>query len=1054
MKRPALLLREKERLNALKSYRILDSGKEKEFNRITELASLICGTPMSLITLIDEKRQWFKASVGVDITETPRELAFCQYTILDAGILEVEDTTKDERFKDNIMVTGEPNVRFYAGYPLIDRNGHALGALCVVSPTPHTLNEAQKKALKLLAEEAMELIIERRRKAEARYFDSLYQLSNDLICIAGLDGYFKKVNPAFQKVLGWSTSVLLHTSFLELIHPEDLPACVEEMRKLSEGQDTRNFTARFSTADGQYKVLQWTATPEADTGSVFAIARDITLESIRDEKIKTSENNLRTFFENAEGLMCTHDLQGRFRSVNSKGASTLGYTSEELCKKSLYDLIPPNHHDLTAAYLRDIALNKTSSGLMTILHKDGSPKILLFNNVVEMDGEGNKYVIANSIDVTEKHQLEQILKRTKRMLEQTNSVARIGGWDYDLLLNKVTWSEVTRQIHGVGLDYEPEPATGIEFYKREEHRDKLREAIHFAIMEGKSWDLELLITNVQGREIWTRSIGTAEFEDGKCRRIFGTFQDIDEKKTADVALQEEKSRLFAFVTHAPAAVAMFDKELRYIAASNRWIEEYHLEGQEIIGKSHYEVFPNITQKWKDIHAKSLKGAVLKKDFDIWRPDGWDADQCLRWEVRPWYNFDGAVGGIMMFTQDITESSRQKDELSKAKVLAEQASQAKSEFLANMSHEIRTPLNGIIGFTDLVLKTPLSSVQQQYLNIVNESANSLLTIINDILDFSKIESGKLELAIERCDLHQLASQSVDMIVYQANNKNLKVVLDVPSDIPRFIWADPVRLKQVLINLLSNAVKFTSQGEIELKIDTIGPVPQQNENTMFRFSVRDTGIGIQKDKQYKIFESFSQEDSSTTKRYGGTGLGLSISNQLLALMGSKLVVDSTPGKGSTFYFDLLLEAEAAPVMVINEPVQIKNTMQVKGSDKQIKVLIAEDNLINMLLAKTIVSRIAPNSEIHEASNGLECIEYCRTNTPDLILMDVQMPEMNGYEATRQLRQEDRLGKLPIIALTAGNVKGEREKCMDAGMNDFLTKPVVEEDIARIFRKWLPE
>ncbi|WGQ07493.1 PAS domain S-box protein [Pedobacter gandavensis] len=1058
MKKPSLPIDEKERLLALKRYQILDSPAETAFDRITELASLICDAPVSLIALLDEDRQWFKSKKGISESETTKEIAFCQYTILSEAIFEIEDARKDDRFKDSILVTGAPNIRFYAGHPLVDPNGYAIGSLCVLGPEPKVLNDAQRKALTLLSKQAMELIVNRREKAEHQYFDQLYELSNDLICIAGLDGYFKKINPAFERMLGWTPSQLMAHSFLSLVHPDDLISSFGQMEQLSAGFNTTNFVCRFLTAGGDYKVLQWTATPEPGTDHVFAIARDISVENERDEKIRLSENNMRSFFENSQGLMCTHDMKGVLMSVNIAGASLLGYKPSALYGKTLFELAPPKHRAYIEQYLLEMTAHGKSSGLMTILHKNSSSRVLFYNNVVEHDLSGQKYVIVNAIDVTEKHLLERELERTTKMLEQTNEVAQIGGWDFDLIHQKLSWTAITRQIHEVSINYEPTLKKALLFYKAGENRHKMALAVQTAIETGEAWDLELLLQTKKGREIWVRVLGHADFEGGLCKRLYGTFQNIDEKKRAEIALSEEKARLSAFVTHAPAAVAMLDSKLCYIAASNRWLEEYQLQGTDLYGQSHYRVLPGMSQHWKDIHQRCLQGEVIKKEVDIWRPEGWDHDQYLRWELRPWYQFDGKIGGIMIFSQDITESSRQGLELNKAKEQAEHASLAKSEFLANMSHEIRTPLNGVIGFTDLVLKTELSPSQEQYLNIINESANALLGIINDILDFSKIESGKLELEIEKCDLYELGNQALDINSYQAQRKALEIKLNIAETLPRFIWTDSVRLRQVLINLLSNAVKFTETGEIELLILPLSPIV--NHRMDIRFQVKDTGIGIKSDKQGKVFEAFSQEDGSTTKRYGGTGLGLSISNQLLGLMNSKLELISSPGLGSTFFFDIQLQVEHGGTEDWNTVDALtKKSVQkdhlrtgMARSLRPVKVLIAEDNLINMLLAKTIVKRIAPMAQIQEAANGLECLAHCKAELPDLILMDVQMPEMNGYEATQHIRNEMELVHVPIIALTAGNVKGEKEKCILSGMNDFLSKPVLEDEIAQVFKKWL--
>ncbi len=552
---------------------------------------------------------------------------------------------------------------------------------------------------------------------------------------------------------------------------------------------------------------------------------------------------------------------------------------------------------------------------------------------------------------------------------------------------------------------------------------------------------------------------------------------------------------------------------------------------------------------------------------------------------PDVNTDNLIGLVDFLQRQIERRKKIESELRQAKELAKQATLAKSDFLSMMSHEIRTPLNGVIGFTDLLLKTNTDATQQHYLSLVNQSANSLLDIINDILDFSKIEAGKLELSIEKTDLLTVGSQVADMIKLHAHQKKLEMLLNIAPDVPRFIWVDPIRLRQILINLLSNAVKFTQQGEIELKVELIdisnGTTPG------FRFSVRDTGIGIAQQNQFKIFDAFAQEDTSTTRRFGGTGLGLAISNRLLGLMGSKLQLTSIVGTGSTFFFDiqfkamagealplpklelikrvlivddnttnqqilqamlhlkdiqtelassglealdrlrareqydavlmdyhmpyvdglatirfirheLKIPAERLPVLLLHsssedeivltacqelnvsqrliKPVKAEqlydalaqvnvhredveavnkpavNQQQPSLSLKPVTILIAEDNLVNMLLATTLIGQRLPNARLLKAVDGLQALDTFQTSQPDLVFMDIQMPQMNGYEATKAIRRLENGKRIPIIALTAGTVQGEREKCLQIGMDDYLSKPILPNLLEKIIDKWL--
>lgn len=1043
---------EQERLAALKSYQILDTLPKETFDRFTKLAAIICDVPISLVSLIDENRQWFKSQVGIEVKETPREIAFCSHTIRDDKILEIEDATNDFRFKNNPLVTSSPSIKFYAGFPLVDPNGYALGTLCVIDTKPNKLSETQKNALKLLAKSVIDLIVLQRKTQEIENFDKLFQISKDLICILSPNGEFANTNNAFKLLFGWKRSELVNKSFFDYVHPDDLELTKEKIHKLATGASTVSFAHRFISKDKTYKILEWVATPEPSTKMYFAIARDVTDAKKKEIALHYSEQKLRAFFENSTSFMCTHDLDGNLITVNSSGTRSLGYSQEELIGNSLFSFIPENRHEYIKQYLTEIKIKGKVNGLMHTQHKSGEILIWLFNNILETDPNGEKYVIGNAVDITERYRLEEDLRRTKAMMEQTNGVAKIGAWEVNLKNNKIYWTKVTKMLHEVDESFEPNVENGLSFYD-DEHI--ITAAFIKAVEEGVSYDLELRITTAKGKKLWVRTIGTPEFQNDKCVRVFGTFQDV------------------------------------------------------------------------------------------------------------------------------TENYLHRKELREAKVQAEEASVAKSEFLASMSHEIRTPLNGVIGFTDLVLKTSLNPTQHQYLTIVNQSANALLAIINDILDFSKIEAGKLELDIEKSDLFELTSQASDIITFQAQHKGLEVLLNIDPNLPRYVFIDDTRLKQVLINLLGNAIKFTEQGEIELKIYPESDL--KTEYIDFCFEVRDTGIGIHPDKQHKIFDAFSQEDASTTKKYGGTGLGLTISNRLLGLMGSKLQLKSEVGHGSTFYFKIRLKSEfgefhaedisfiktalvvddnennrlilrqmlllknikvaeaknglealqllsegkrydvvlmdyhmpymdgletiekirknfesdpaGLPIMLLHsssddekiikiceeygvnlrmvkpikmqelfnklarlnkkEPLTTETNIATDTSNKfAFNILIVEDNLINKLLAKTVISRILPNAHISEANNGLEAIENYQIQKPDLIFMDLQMPVMNGYDATKKIRAlaKDDAHQTIIVALTAGNIKGEKERCLEIGMDDFISKPFIEDDLVALFAKWL--
>ncbi|MFZ4799054.1 MAG: response regulator [Bacteroidia bacterium] len=410
--------------------------------------------------------------------------------------------------------------------------------------------------------------------------------------------------------------------------------------------------------------------------------------------------------------------------------------------------------------------------------------------------------------------------------------------------------------------------------------------------------------------------------------------------------------------------------------------------------------------------------------------------------------------VTIFKNQSDQIKKNNKQLEMSKQDADNANRAKSEFLAKMSHEIRTPLNSVVGFSDLLIKTELSASQMKYMENVNSSAKTLLDIVNDILDFSKIEAGKLNIESEVISLYDLGNQITEIIRYQVLQNNINVFVSFQNGLPEFVIGDLKRLRQILSNLMGNAVKFTHKGKIELNIETI----TDNESKMqkFRFSIIDSGIGIDLKSQQRIFKAFEQEDSSISRKLGGTGLGLTISNRLLHLMGSKLQLFSSFGIGSTFYFDIELEVlKSIKDEVVIEVIEKKEN-NIHKTDFEIlsnpTILIVDDNTVNIFLLESMLKKVMPEVKILQAKNGFDAVRMYTEEHTDLILMDVQMPEMNGYDATREIRSLETNKRIPIIGLTAGVLFGEKEKCLEAGMDEYISKPVVKETIKKVVEKWL--
>jgi PAS domain S-box-containing protein len=1039
-------------------------------------------------------------------------------------------------------------------------------------------------------------------KTDNTIFDFIQESLLDGIWYWDLDNPEEEwISPKFWSVLGYDYKAMPHkpSAWQGIINPDDFKRANELFIKHCENPEIPyDQTLRYTHKNGSIIWIRCRGLAIRDNEGrpirMLGSHQDVT-EYVKNEQKLTRNVTLLNYTQKIAGIASWElDLK----------------TNEVLWTEELYNMygfdskLPPPPYTEHMKLFTPESWEQLSSALnltrekgipyeleLRTLRKDGSKGYMWVHGEAEFDSKGEISLIKGvAQDVTAKRVAEiekdELVKRLNFALDASGD----GIWEWYPVSGETVYSRPWLEMLGYKQNELKSIDSEWSSKLHPEDTERVITEINKVIKTqefGDSFAHEYRFKNKEGNYLWILNRGKIVERNAKGEgiRLVGTHTNITELKQKEQLLKVNEARLSLAVKGVGIGIWDWDIVLDKLTWDDQMFALYGVNKNDFTNA--YEAWVNGVHEADKARGDEEIQMAIKgvKDFNTeFRVQYADGKiryiKALATVLRD--NEGNAVR--MIGTNWDTTKEKEAAEQIVAREAAEKANQAKSEFLANMSHEIRTPLNSVIGFTDLLKKTPLSIVQQQYVNSANISGHTLLGIINDILDFSKIEAGMLELDIIKSDMVQLFEESIDIVKFVAAEKDIEILLDVDLSMPRFANVDTIRFKQILANLLSNAIKFTLKGEVELKVRYKALDGDQGKLSV---SVRDTGIGINKEQRTKLFKSFSQADSSTTRKFGGTGLGLVISQLIAEKMGATIKVKSTIGVGTVFYFDittrfeagkkldstkikgvkrcliiddnannqtimkqmlkhwqieseccesgfeamkiieqpepfdliicdynmpyingietirmlqnkLKLSIEQQPVILLHSSIdnlqldkeclelgiRFRLSKPVKSNDlfnyltnlyrdnttsfgrkineaskvdtiyEGVKILIAEDVFLNMLLIKAMLYDLGFTNEIIEARTGIEAVEKYQKMSPDLILMDVHMPELDGISATKKIREIESLtgNNIPIIALTAGALKEEQQKCFANGMNDFLTKPLVPEKILEMLNKYL--
>jgi two-component system, sensor histidine kinase and response regulator len=1045
---------EPERLDALRRYAVLDTAREDSFDDLVGLAALLCQTPIALISLVDESRQWFKSSIGCEVDSTPREQSFCAHAILQRGLLVVEDATRDERFADNPLVTGPPGIRFYAGAPLITPAGHALGTLCVIDTRPRRISGRLRDALTALAnrvvaqlelrrtlQELERLTAEQRetndalRDAEARYRD-IFENVTEGIFQTTPEGHYLRANRMLARIYGYGSPEELMGTVRRI--DQQLYVKPERRRQFEELLQARDAITNFESEiyhrdgsviwisenaravrDGQGKLLYYEGTVE-----------DITARKRAEATLRESEQQFHAVWDgSADGMRLT-DESGIVLAVNEAFCLIAGMTAAELVGKHFSVLYQegPEAQRVSAQYAERFAARSVRRRQEQRIHfRSGrSVDVELSNSFIERPGR-DPLLLSVFHDITERKRAEEALRQSEVLYHSLVEHLPQNIFRKDLQ-GRITFAnprycgELKRPLADLlgRTDFDLFPAELAAKYRHDDRR----------VMEiGETLDTVEEHQTPDGK-IYVHVVKTPLRDpDGEVIGVQGMFWDVTQEKLMEQQLAHERELLRKLLDTIPDRIYFKDRDSRFLKVSRALAEQFGMGDPEaVVGKTDFDFFAeeHARPAYEDEQRIVLTGAPMigKTEKETW------ADGRISWALTtkmPLRDPEGRIIGTFGISRDITRLKQAETELSEARDDALESARLKAEFLAIMSHEIRTPMNGIIGMTGLLLDTNLTAEQRDFAHTIRSSADALLDIINDILDFSKIEAGKIDLEKVDFDLREEVESVVELLAERAQSKRLELALEIDESTPAAVRGDPGRMRQVLVNLVGNAIKFTDRGEVVVRLE----ISQRWEEGMrVRLTVTDTGIGIPEASKARIFESFSQADSSTTRRYGGTGLGLAISKQLVVLMGGRIGFESKSGQGAQFWIEVPFEhAPDAP--------QRASRLDLTG----VRLLIVDDNETN----RRILEHQAATWRMTALSadggpSALECLrrEAASGSPVELAILDMHMPDMDGLQLAKAIRADERISAVKLVLLTSVGNRLAADVLAEAGIAFQLLKP----------------